>query len=166
MLNLNRQASARNRNAAQAHAFGDSAGRFVTFRVNGQLYALPLDAVDRAVRMVSIAPMPSALSGVLGIVNVEGQQVPALDIRDLFGLPPKTASANDRLLLVTVNGSTMAIVADEVCTVLSLPPQIKTGLPFPEPAYVAGSVHQNGEVIFVLEPAELKAPQQPLMLPC
>ncbi len=62
-------------------------------------------------------------------------------IRQISSMLHREAGFQNRLLSAAVNGSTVAIAADEVCTLLSLPPRTETGLPCLEPAFVAGSVH-------------------------
>jgi purine-binding chemotaxis protein CheW len=91
------------------------------FVVEGQRYALALDAVERALPMVAVSPLPEAPPVALGVVNVHGRIVPVLDLRALSGLPPRAAAASDRLLLVRRRAHTVAIPVDEVVGVERLP---------------------------------------------
>jgi purine-binding chemotaxis protein CheW len=93
----------------------------VVFVVEGQRYALALDAVERALPMVAVSPLPEAPPVALGVVNVHGRIVPVLDVRALSGLPARAAAASDRLLLVRRRAHTVAIPVDEVLGVERLP---------------------------------------------
>ena len=53
----------------------------VVFLVDGQRYALPLSAVDRAVRAVAVTPLPEMPPQVLGAINVHGRVLPVLSLR-------------------------------------------------------------------------------------
>ena len=133
--------------------------RIVTFRLNGQLYALPLQYVERAVRMVAVTPMPDAPAGVLGIINMAGTLAPVLDLRSCLGLRAKAPGVNDRLLIAKVQGQTVALAVDEVCAVLELPVQ-QFEMSFaahPQSHPAATAIQEKGSVIFLLDVARLAA---------
>ncbi len=130
---------------------------FVTFRLNRQSYALPLDVVERALRMVAVAPVPEGPSWVLGGINLQGQVVPVIDLRRLFGQPAKDPGLHDRLLVVRPLGQTLALVVDEVSEVLEVPGfQVK---PPPPPLsrsrILAAVIRRQSELILVLDPEML-----------
>lgn len=137
--------------------------RIVTFRLNGQLYALPLQYVERAVRMVAITPMPDAPAGVLGIINMAGTLVPALDLRSCLGLQGKAPGVNDSLLIARVHGQMLALAVDEVCAVLELPAQqfeMMLGIEHsagahPHSHLAATAIQEKDNVIFLLDVARL-----------
>jgi len=135
----------------------DATHGFVTFRVAGQTYALPLENVERAVRMVAVSTVPDAAAGVLGIINIECRLAPVLDVRRIFGLPVHPYSADDRLLIMSIAGRRVCLVADEVCDVLNLKIAQETDLPLPRSPYMAGTVHHDGDVIFLLDAVHLLA---------
>ena len=58
--------------------------QIVVFALDEPRYALPLSAVERVVRAVEITPLPKAPEIVLGVINMQGQVVPAVDIRKRF----------------------------------------------------------------------------------
>lgn len=135
--------------------------RIVTFHLNGQLYALPLQYVERAVRMVAITPMPDAPAGVFGIINMAGTLVPVLDLRSCLGLQGKAPSINDSLLIARVHGQMMALAVDEVCAVLELSAQRFEMVPGTEHCagahshLVAMAIQEKDNVIFLLDVARL-----------
>lgn len=73
---------------------------FVIFSVEERRFALALPEVERIVAAVEIHPLPQAPAFVRGVVNVGGLPVPAVDLRVLWGLPPREVELSDRLLLV------------------------------------------------------------------
>ena len=70
------------------------------FSVEDRRFALLLSEVERVVAAVEIQPLPQAPAFVRGVVNVGGLPVPAVDLRVLWGLPPREVELSDRLLLV------------------------------------------------------------------
>ncbi|MEQ1565093.1 MAG: chemotaxis protein CheW [Myxococcota bacterium] len=63
-------------------------GDFLTFTVDGLLLALPVDRVEEVLRQHSLTPVPLSASCVAGLMNLRGQIVLAVDLRDRLGLDP------------------------------------------------------------------------------
>jgi purine-binding chemotaxis protein CheW len=56
-------------------------GRWLSFRLGGQLYATPLAQVSEVIRDGELTPVPGAASDLLGIRHLRGRIVPVLDGR-------------------------------------------------------------------------------------
>lgn len=59
-----------------------------TFRVAGQLMGLPALRIQEVLRSRAKTPVPLAPRAVLGLVNLRGQIVTAVDLRQRLGFPP------------------------------------------------------------------------------
>lgn len=59
-----------------------TASHLLVFILDEQQYALRLSAVERVLRAVAVTPMPKASGIVLGIVNVYGRALPAIDLHE------------------------------------------------------------------------------------
>jgi purine-binding chemotaxis protein CheW len=101
----------------------DAQQQYVTFSFAHQSYALPLDKVERVVRMVAIAPVPEAPPWFSGVIDLHGSVVPVLDLRQRFGHPGSQGNPDDRLVIIRLESGTLALVADEVTEVLDVPAQ-------------------------------------------
>ncbi len=97
--------------------------QLVVFTLDEQQYALNLSCVERIVRAVEITPLPDAPEMVLGVINVEGRVIPVLNTRKRLGLRERELELQDLFIIVSENGRTFALVADEVRPVLEVPPQ-------------------------------------------
>ncbi|MBF8302857.1 MAG: cheW40H-4 [Candidatus Dadabacteria bacterium] len=62
----------------------DKLNQLVVLTLDEQRYALHLSAVERIVRVVEVTPLPKAPEIVLGVVNVQGQIIPVINIRKRF----------------------------------------------------------------------------------
>jgi purine-binding chemotaxis protein CheW len=91
---------------------------YVVFRLDERQFALNLHSVERVVRAVAVTSLPKAPEIVLGVINVHGQIIPVLDIRKLFRLPEKRINLNDQFILVKTRSRTIAILANEVSSVV------------------------------------------------
>lgn len=83
-------------------------------RLDHQRYALELEAVDRVVRMVEVTAMPKSPPSVLGVINVQGEVLPVIDLRACLGHRQRHVEPQDVLVITESAGRKAALAADEV----------------------------------------------------
>lgn len=88
--------------------------RLLLLRVDGQTYALHLEAVDRVLRMAAITPLPGAPDAVEGIVNIRGEVLAIVSIRRRLGLLDRSVAAADSLVVARARTRRIAIIAESV----------------------------------------------------
>lgn len=91
----------------------------LVFMLNGQRYALPLPAVERVVRVAAIASLPTAPDIVLGVINIQGQVIPVINMRRRFCLPEREIALTDQLVVAHAAQRHVALVADTVMDVIT-----------------------------------------------
>jgi len=89
----------------------------VCFRLDKNHYAIPLDYVDRVLRMVAISKVPDAPKWMMGVIDLQGQVIPVLDLRKRFNLPEQTVHPDNRMIVLKQKEKLYAITADEVTQV-------------------------------------------------
>lgn len=131
--------------------------RLVIFTLDDQRYGIPLVAVDRVVRMVEITAIPGAPRFVRGVINVQGEIVPVIDLRQRFALPDRVIGLSDQLLITTVMERKFALVTDAVIDVsewrecsLAEAADIMPGLPF-----LAGVAKLPDGMVLIEDPEKL-----------
>jgi len=87
--------------------------------LDGERYALHLSAVSRVVRMVELSPLPTAPPSLLGLVNVQGEVLPVVNLRSLFRHPLRPPAVEDVLVIAGAGERKLALAADAVKGVLS-----------------------------------------------
>ena len=95
--------------------------RLVLLTVDGQTYALHLEAVDRILRMVEITPLPGAPEAVEGVINIRGEVVPVVSIRRRLGLAHRSVAVSDSLVVARARSRRLAIIAESVMGVVEYP---------------------------------------------
>jgi len=123
----------------------------IVFVLDRQRYALQLSMVDRVVRMVAITPLPKAPDIVLGVVNVQGQVIPVINMRRRFSLPEREIVLTDQLVVAHTARRTVALVADAVLDVIASPAQslIETEDILPKIEYVDGVIKLADGMILI-----------------
>ena len=71
----------------KARKVGNSEKSLVTFRLDSQTYALPIEPLVQIIEMVTITPIPQINSSVEGMINLRGTAVPVVNLGRHFGLP-------------------------------------------------------------------------------
>ncbi len=125
--------------------------RFVTFTLDEQRYALPLSVVERVVRVVEVTPLPKAPDIVLGVINVQGQIIPVINLRRRNRLPERDLELSDHLILARAAQRTVALVVDAVGGVTECAPRevLPAQEVLPGLEYVSGVVKREDGVILV-----------------
>jgi purine-binding chemotaxis protein CheW len=103
----------------------------VSFAVDGQEYALPIDRVQEIVQAPeSVARVPNAQARVLGVMDLRGRLLPVVSMRQVFGLPVTALEPHNRIVVVSLGGGGMVgIVMDTVREVLRVPRDLVAELP-------------------------------------
>ena len=142
--------------------------QLVVFKLDMQCFALHLAAVERTVFVVEITPLPKAPTIVLGVINVQGQIIPVVNIRERFCLPTRQIELSDRLVIARTARGLLALLVDTVVEVIERPQAditasdaILSGI-----EYIAGVIKFDDGLIFIhdldtfLSPAEELSLQQ------
>jgi purine-binding chemotaxis protein CheW len=92
----------------------------VTFRLNRQTYALPIEPLEQIIEMVTITPIPQLDGAVEGVINIRGRAVPVVNLRRHFGLPEVALQLRTPIILAQIDACTVGLIVDEVIDVLRL----------------------------------------------
>lgn len=139
---------------------GTLVDQMVTFHLAGQRYGLPIAKVQEIQQIVAFTGVPSAGSAVIGMINLRGQVIPAIDLRALFGLPHLDYHLDTPMVICRVEGHMVALVVDEVEDVINLP----EGCMSPPPGMHAlaskmiGVCRLEAQLVFLLDVDRLVAP--------
>lgn len=93
----------------------------VGFFLDGQRYAVPIERVSEIQQIVAFSEVPGGGSGVVGMVNLRGNVIPAVDLRRIVGLAPRDYTLETPMIICRIKGQLVALVVDEVQDVLDLP---------------------------------------------
>lgn len=95
------------------------ARRFLTFRVDGRLYALPGEEVTEIIRIPPVARLPYGPRCLMGLANLRGTVLPLIDPRPLLGLAAFAASGGSRAIVLS-GAAPAALAVDGVDALVGL----------------------------------------------
>jgi purine-binding chemotaxis protein CheW len=94
---------------------------FVTFGLDGDPYALPIERVREIVRMRAITPVPRVPAAIRGVISLRGEVVEVLDLRRRFGLPERAPTRASRIIVLHgEDGMVTGLLVDSVRDVLRI----------------------------------------------
>jgi len=105
----------------KGHAVVGAVKQLISFAVGDEEYGFELQHVKEVIRMREVTWLPETPSYVQGIVNLRGQVIPIIDLREKFGLPSTETTAETRVIVVEVEGSAVGMVVDSASQVVRLP---------------------------------------------
>jgi purine-binding chemotaxis protein CheW len=95
--------------------------RFLTFRVDERLYAVPADQVSEVIRVPPVSRVPQAPPSLLGLANLRGAVLPVASLRRLLGRPGDDDRPEMRAIVLD-GGAPAALVVDRVEALLTVAP--------------------------------------------
>jgi len=117
-------------------------GQFLTFRLEEELFGVPIHTVLEVLDFVPATKIPGSRSILRGVINLRGAVVPVADIRIRFGMAATARTESTCIIVVNVNLSaetgqtTVGVLADQVLEVTEMAasdiqqaPEMGTGIP-------------------------------------
>lgn len=75
-----------------------TSGKYLTFRLGGGTYGVPVLAVREIIRLCPVTPVANMPPHVRGVINLRGRVIPLVDLRIRFGLDSR--ADDDRTCVV------------------------------------------------------------------
>ncbi len=98
-----------------------AARRFLTFRIDERLYALPAEEVSEVIRVPHVACVPQGPKGLLGVANLRGSILPVASLRRLLGQDTAEPALGRAIVLDGV--APVALVVDAVQALVTIEPE-------------------------------------------
>lgn len=98
----------------------NSAKQFVIFKLDAQLYGMDIQTVQIIERMKDIMRVPKTPKCIKGVMNLRGEIIPVINMREKFELEPKEYDDNTRIIIVKLEEAMVGIIVDEVKEVAEL----------------------------------------------
>jgi len=145
--------------AAGAAKSDQRAGKYLTFRLGNEEFAIQVLKVREIMGVQDITAVPQTPHYVKGVINLRGKVIPVVDLRLKFGLPEAEYTQHTCIIVVQIPGASgpmlMGIVVDGVSEVVSLTagdientPDFGQGVTVP---YLLGMAKTKGGVKILLD---------------
>ncbi|WP_435747904.1 chemotaxis protein CheW [Nocardioides sp. SYSU DS0663] len=129
--------------------------RLVTFTLEDRMYGVDVDAVQEVLRGQPRTRIPLAPTSVAGLINLRGQVLSAVDLREQLGLDPYSAEQEPMLVVIRVSGEPVALLVDTIGSVVDVdagqfepPPDTLSGL---ARDLILGAYKLEGQLLLALD---------------
>ena len=133
-----------------------SEARLVTFTLDGHVYGVDVNAVQEVLRGQPRTRVPLAPPSLAGLINLRGQVLTAVDLREQLGMPRRAEDAPEPMLVVVrVEREPIALLVDRIGAVVDVhadsfepPPDTLTG---PGCNLINGAYKLEGTLLLALD---------------
>lgn len=95
--------------------------QYIVVKLDNEQYGIDITFIDNIVRMQQITRVPKAQSYFAGVINLRGEIIPVMSLRDKFGLPEKEYTNATRIIIVKPESNAkIGVLVDEVREVVAL----------------------------------------------
>jgi purine-binding chemotaxis protein CheW len=132
-----------------------SEGQFCTFFVNGLFLGVEVTRIQEVIRYQPLTAVPLTPSVIAGLMNLRGQIVTAIDLRQRLGLPPRTGEDLPTNVVLRTDDGAVSLLVDEIGDVIEVdedaferPPETLDG---EARELIRGAYKLKGRLLLVLD---------------
>ncbi len=127
----------------------------VTFTLGGETYAFETIHASEVIRVPKLVKVPGVQQLIVGIFNLRGEIIAAVDIRSLLGIPSPQLTAGARIIVIKRDGFTTGIITEGVQGVVALPlemfePVVKS-VAAGAREFIRGQINHDGRMAMLLD---------------
>lgn len=100
----------------------DMSAQMVTFRLDGDLYGIDVMHVQEVMRGQRLTRVPLTPPAVAGLLNLRGQVVTAIELRERLGRPPRPDGEEAVVVVVRPRGEAVSLLVDSIADVVFVDP--------------------------------------------
>lgn len=101
--------------------------QYVVFKIGKETYAMNIEFIERIVSEASIRSIPNTNKDVLGIINIQEEIVPVVDLRSKFELKSDKEEEIPFIIVSRVQDIILGLVVDEVIEVINIESEKELG---------------------------------------
>jgi purine-binding chemotaxis protein CheW len=97
-----------------------ASGQLATFRLDGDLYGVEVEHVQEVLKSQGLTRVPLAPPAVAGLINLRGQVVTAIELRERLGRPPRPEGTDAVVIVVRLHGEAVSLLVDSIADVVDV----------------------------------------------
>jgi purine-binding chemotaxis protein CheW len=94
--------------------------QLATFWLDGDLYGVEVEHVQEVLRSQGITRVPLAPPAVAGLINLRGQVVTAIELRERLGRSPRPAGQEPVVIVIRLHGEAVSVLVDSIADVVDV----------------------------------------------
>jgi purine-binding chemotaxis protein CheW len=98
------------------------AQQFCTFYLDGLFFGVEVEKVQEVIRYQAMTRVPRAPEVIGGLINLRGQIVTAIDLRNRLEMPPRPVDRKPMNVVVRTDDGAVSLLVDEIGDVVEVSP--------------------------------------------
>lgn len=94
--------------------------QYIVFKLNEQLYGISIKNVQIIEKMKPIMRVPKVPTCIKGVMNLRGEIIPVVSLREQFKLEAKDYTDKTRIIIVKLEEAMVGLIVDEVKEVVEI----------------------------------------------
>lgn len=94
--------------------------QLVTFLLDEVEYGVNILSVHEILRIPEITRLPNTPGFIKGVINLRGNVIPVVDVRDRFGFPTAEETDLTRIIVIETDGKQIGLLVDNVYQVVRI----------------------------------------------
>lgn len=94
--------------------------QYIVVKIGNEQYGVNIQYIDNIVRNQTITRVPKTQVYYKGVINLRGEIIPVMSIRDKLGLEADEITDKTRIIIVKVDSATIGVIVDQVREVVTL----------------------------------------------
>lgn len=131
----------------------------LTFSLGEETYAFETTYASEVIRVPKLVKVPGVQQLIVGIFNLRGEIIAAVDIRPLLGIPTPQLTTTARIIVIKTGSFTTGILTESVQGVAAFPndlfePVVKS-VEAGAKEFIRGQINVNGSMAMLLDIVKL-----------
>lgn len=94
--------------------------QYVLFKLDDEDYGIEIEYVKTIEKTLNITRVPNTKPYVKGVINLRGEVIPVISLRERFGLPVKDNNNDTRIIIVSIKDYVVGLIVDSSSEVIHL----------------------------------------------
>ncbi|MFC1668905.1 chemotaxis protein CheW [Spirochaetota bacterium] len=95
--------------------------QFVSFMLEDVEYGIEILTVHEILRIPDMTRLPNVPSFIIGVINLRGNIIPVVDVRERFSIPQKEYTEQTRIIVIETDDKLVGLLVDYVHQVVRIP---------------------------------------------
>ncbi len=129
--------------------------KYVIFRLNNEFYGIPIEKVTSIVTIQKSTRIPNSPDYLKGVINLRGEVIPLIDLRQKLNMPIKEIDNNSRIIIVFEEDIVAGLIVDSSSEVIEIDKDCIDNIPPSNDndnlVYISGIGKVDNRLIILLE---------------
>ena len=94
--------------------------KIAVFKLSDEEFGISIESINEINRLPQITPVPKSSSFIEGIINLRGEIIPVINLRERLGFERKEFDEFERVIIVEIDGQKTGFIVDRVTEIKSI----------------------------------------------